>query len=149
MKINITNKQYALLIKILYLGDWMINANELEDDRNKEVDEFFSYILSFAKDFGMKDMIDEYKGQYMGSRKLEEDELVQKSIEDYDDEYFWDELTNMMADRDFHRRYSKEEIEAMGDWIAREEKRDEFVEKYGKEFEKYGLERLEVKSDNI
>jgi len=80
MKINITKKQYALLIKMLYLGDWMINAIKLPDDRNREVDEFFSYILSFAKEFGMEDMTDEDEGEFSASRELDEDDLVPSPI---------------------------------------------------------------------
>lgn len=149
MKINISKKQYALLIKILYLGDWMINSSKLPDNRNKEVDEVFSYILSFAKEFGMKDMVDKYEGKLLPSRNLEEDELVQTSTEGYDNENFWDELIHRMAERDFLRKYSKEEINAMEDWIERAGKKDEFVEKYAEEFGENGVDRLEVKNDNI
>ncbi|PIZ74793.1 hypothetical protein COY07_00120 [Candidatus Peregrinibacteria bacterium CG_4_10_14_0_2_um_filter_43_11] len=144
MKINITKKQYALLIKMLYLGDWMINAIKLPDDRNREVDEFFSYILSFAKEFGMEDMTDEDEGEFSASRELDEDDLVQESMEAYNEETFWDELIDRLAERDFHRKYSTAEIRAMKDWIERAGHTDEFRDKYAEEFEKNGLDRLEI-----
>lgn len=145
MKINITKKQYAFLIKMLYLGGWMINAIKLPDDRNKEVDEAFSYMLSFAKEFGMEDMVNKDEDEFSGSRKLEEDELIETSRENYNEENFWDELIHRMAERDFLRKYTKKEIEAMKDWIERAGKKDEFVEKYAEEFGENGLDRLEIK----
>lgn len=149
MKINLTKKQYALLIKMLYLGDWMINAIKVEDERNKEVDELHSYILSFAKEYGMENMADKNEGGFFPSGAMDEDELVEESRENYNGEIFWEELIDRLAERDFRRKYSGKEIQAMKDWIERAGHKDEFTEKYAEEFEENGLNRLEISNDVI
>lgn len=53
MKIPFTKKQYENLLKLVYLGNWVANANRT-DDRIEKYEEMESYIFSFAKDFGME-----------------------------------------------------------------------------------------------
>lgn len=53
MKINFTKKQYQDLLRLVYLGNWMANANRTEDEI-KSLNELEGYIFSFAKDFGMR-----------------------------------------------------------------------------------------------
>ncbi len=147
MKINITKKQYALLIKMLYLGDLMINSHELPDDRSNEIDEVFNYILSFAKEFGMEDMISEYEGKLFPSGKIDQDELVQESIESYDDEVFWDELIDRMAGKEILNKYTEKEIINV-EWLGIEDEKEKIREKYFNEFKKNGLSTLEINTNN-
>ena len=142
MKINITKKQYETLAKIVYLGNWMANANRTgtkDDPHMKEYEEISGYIFSLAPEFGFSKNFE---------HDLECDEYgkiteVHRFHEEYDEEIFWDELCEALGERDFFRKYSNEERENMN----QEEhfvKLQECIIYYENEAEEYGIERLEI-----
>ena len=58
MKINITKKEYRLLLDILSIADWVMNAYQTEDDpRTKPYEDLEQKFLSYAKDFGFENLI--------------------------------------------------------------------------------------------
>lgn len=147
MEIKLTKEQYENLIKIIHLGDWMANAihdGSKEDPTDEKLEEIEDYIYSFAKEFGLENFIeyDEKHKKYFPTNEL--DELVQKYIDEYDDYCFWDELFYRMSDRDFERTYSREEISKM-EIRERFEKEEPFRNKWDKEINDHGIERLEIK----
>ena len=56
----------------------------------------------------------------------------------------WEELADMLGERDFFRKYTKEEIEKMSD-EERFTKRMECEDTWEEEFENNGIERLVLK----
>lgn len=56
MEIKFTKEQYEALIKMLYLGNCMINGVRV--DRIKEFDDIENYLFSFAGDFGLENHVD-------------------------------------------------------------------------------------------
>jgi hypothetical protein len=148
MEIKLTNEQYENLLKIVYLGNWMINAirsgNE-GDEQIEKYNEIEQHIFSFAKDAGLEKYIefDEKYNQFFPTVELEEDSEIQKYLEDYNDEIFWQELADKLGTRDFIRKYGIEAIEKM-DPEERFLKHQEFIIKYEEEFEKNGIENLEI-----
>jgi hypothetical protein len=149
MEIKLTKEQYENLIKLVYLGNWMINAirsGAEGDERIGKYDNIAQYIYSFAKDAGLEKYIefDKEFNQFFSTREFEEDTDINQYIEEYDDELLWDELINRLARRDFIKEYGEETIKKM-DWRERIEKEHPFIEKYAKEFEKHGIENLEIK----
>lgn len=150
MKINLTKKQYESLVKIVYLGNWMANSihnGTKEDPGLKEYNKIEQYIFSFAKDFGFKG-IEKYnnKPEYGPTRKFEESKELEEIREKYDEENFWEELLYRLADRDFEKKYSREEIKKM-EMLELFEKQEEFRGKWGREFEKYGIDRLNIENN--
>jgi len=89
MKINLTKKQYVLLIKILYLGTWMANAHRT-DDKIEEFEEFEQYILSFSKNFGMEDSVEYDEGlkMFFLTEEFINNSGVQELIDEYDNDTF-------------------------------------------------------------
>ena len=77
MKIKLTKKQYKNLLKLVYLGNWMVNSirsgNE-GDERIKKYDEIEQYIFSFAKEAGLKKYIefDKEFNQFFPTPEFEE-----------------------------------------------------------------------------
>jgi hypothetical protein len=145
MEIKLTKEQYESLLKLVYLGNWMINAIRLEDDRVKKYDEIEQYIFSFAKDAGLEKYIefDKEYNKFFPTREFEEDPELERYREEYEDEVFWDELADRLGARDFIREYGMEAIEKM-DPEERFIKEQEFIIKYEEEFEKNGLANLEL-----
>ena len=95
MEIKFTKEQYENLIKLVYLGNWMVNAirggaeNEV---RVKKYDDMEKYVFSFAKDFGLDNFVeyDEEHKEYFATRELEEETDIAQYIQDYDENAFWD-----------------------------------------------------------
>ena len=146
MKINLTKRQYWNLIRATYMADWMANAiceaGMKGDDGIKEIRD---YVFSFAKEMGYEDFA-EYSGdmgKYYATFDLDDDPSIRRLIERYDERAFWDEIVERLGERDFFDKYTKEKIQKMND-DERFAKRMECEDKWGKEFEKYGIERLEI-----
>lgn len=143
MKINLTKKQYESLAKAVYLGNWMANANRIgqpEDPNLKDYEEISDYIFSLAQEFGFtKDFEHDLECSECNHGNTELDDIR----EEYDRETFWDELCEILGERDFLRKFSKEEIEKM----SQEEyfmKFQECVIFYEQEVGEYGVERLDI-----
>lgn len=149
MNIEFTREQYERLIRLVYLGNWMVNANRSNrkgDEQIKEYNDMEQYIFSFAKNAGLSDLIEydkELKG-FFPTRKFDEDAEVGKYREEYDDHAFWDGLFYQFYERDFTRAYTRKEILAM-DIHELFEKEEPFRQKWDNEIIKHGIERLEIK----
>lgn len=148
MKIEFTKEQFENLMKLVYLGNWMANANRTDDTR-KKYEDLEGYVFSFAKDFGLEKYVDDEeadKGKFFPTRFFEEETDVDEIRGEYDDESFWSELPNRLGERDFFRKYSKDEREKM----TRDErflKMQECIIKWEDELEDNGIEKLEAKKN--
>lgn len=142
MKINFTNAQYERLLGLVYIGNWIINANELQSDivgEYKKYDDLLWYIGSFAKDFGCKNLVDiqwdkTYPSWFLEGKMLE-------YVSEYEDEYFRDELADKMATKELLEIHGAEKINKM----SREEYfilHDRLVDKWSDEFMENGLENV-------
>jgi len=148
MEIKLTREQYENLLKLIYLGNWMINAirsGAEGDERIKKYDEIEQYIFSFAKEAGLEKYIkfDKECNEFFPTWKFEFETDIEQYRQEHDNEIFWDELTYRLARRDFIKQYGEEVIKKM-DQKERLEKEQPFIEKYEKEFEENGLENLEI-----
>ncbi|MFH1030794.1 MAG: hypothetical protein V1770_06080 [bacterium] len=146
MQIEFTKEQYLKLMKLVYFGNWVVNATRNPNEQLEEYREIENYIFSFASEFGFDDFVDEEekdKGIFYPTRIFEEETDIPELLEYYENEVFWEELIDRMGDRDFLREYGEAAIEEM----APEErfvKAMEFQQKYDEEFEENGIERLDV-----
>jgi len=144
MKINFTKEQYETLIKIVYMGNGIVNAVD-ESSEDNEFTAMEEYIFSFAKNVGLEHLVDhdETENKYYPSEKLEEDEEIIEYIQSYDDNIFWEKLIFNLTRRDMENKYGIETVEKMSD----EEgfaKGQPIAEKYEKEFSKNGLTNLKI-----
>ncbi len=147
MKIRFTKDQYKNLIKLVYLGNWMINAVRLIDNQIKKYNDLEQYILSFAKEFGLEKYIefDEEYEKFISTIDIEEDPELEEYRNDYDEEVFWQEMAIRLGSRDFVRQYGEEAIIKM-DQKERFLKEQQHIITYEEEFEKNGIENLEALS---
>lgn len=146
MKINITKKQYWDLLRATYMADWMANAIcEADMKQDKGIKEIRNFVFSFAKDFGYEKYAeyDDYLKDYVATLDLDDEPEVRELIDRYDEHSFWEEATELLGERDYFEKYTKEELETM----THEERIDKLWEceaKWGEEFEKHGIDRLRV-----
>ena len=144
IEIKFTKKQYEDLIKMVYLGDWMINSVRF-DNIIEKYNETEQHIYSFAKDAGLDKYIkfDSELNRFSPTSELEDDEEIDEYIEEYDNANFWEGLIYRLARRDVIEKYGEKAIEKM---TSKEllEKGDPFVEKYKDEFEKNDTKNLKI-----
>ena len=103
MKINITKKEYRLLLDILYLGEWMLTAHDQEEaPEKKQYQDVVQKFYSYAEEMGYENLIkaDKALNKYFETMEYEESSQVNEIIENYDNATFWDELVSGLALRD-------------------------------------------------
>ncbi len=136
--------QYATLLKLAYVGNWIANAHQdgcNDHPHRTEYDELQDYLFAKAPDFGLGEVARCEGGVCGPTWSFEQGAGVQELIDEYDEETFWQELCDRLGERDFLDRYSRTDIEKM--------EPEEYFEKldtcravYEDEAEEYGLERM-------
>ena len=142
MQLNLTPKQYAILIKLVYLGNLVVNSRLSPDERLPEFGEVEKLVYTqaggLAEEMGLRR---DETGRLLLSASLEE-ELTQ-IIDDYEEECFWDQLSQRLAYRDLLEELGEEALEKMPP-RERAEALYRREERYDREFEESGLEDLRL-----
>lgn len=137
MEFQLGPEEYRRLIELVYLGEWMTNAQHDPEHQDEGATDILQRLLSAQAVDGV--------GRDVESRKyyLEDswaDRLYDHYVLDYDDHVFWDELVERLAQRDLAR-----ERGVGPESIDREENLGELrpiEERYRRELEQHGLERF-------
>lgn len=147
MNINLTQREYRLLLDVIFLADWVLTGHDAdrisEDDRYQML---FQKLYSYANEMGSGDLVEVVteSNSYAPTRKYEEESGVFELIEDYDDATFWEELIERLAERDVYAglpENKKARLDAEEYW----RRAAPFERKYQSEFGRHGLERLVIK----
>jgi hypothetical protein len=145
MELSFTKKQVEFMVYSLYLGSWVSCRDEEESVLTKEIESLEQYVLGFAYNMKWFDWIDydRSSGTYIIKPEREED-LLSSVIDRYDDEVFWEELKSRLAYKDLLAVHGQEALAKKG---AAElfKLRMQEEERYEKEFEARGLEKLGLK----
>ena len=131
------------MAKVVYLGNWMANANRIgqdDDPRLDEYEEIADLVFSYASKFGFPKDLENELEIADGMETTE----VSRLHEEYDEETFWEELSGRLGTREFYRKYSRKELEGMTQ-SERFIKLQECVIAWEEEVNEHGLERLEIK----
>ncbi len=146
MKIELTKEQLERLVKLVYLGNWLANSWRNEDVI-EEYDEVESLVLNEANKHGFSEYseLDDVEKKYVPSHELEE--KMTELVDFYNDNTFWDQLIFRMADRDYVRKYGDDALDELETERGMEREKP-LLEKYEKEFNEHGLDRIEVRRDN-
>ena len=147
MKINITKKEYRLLLDILYLGEWMLTAHDQEEaPEKKQYQDVIQKFYSYAEEMGYENLIkaDKALNKYFETMEYEENSQVNEIIENYDNATFWDELVSGLALRDAQEIEGNDAFNKMSP-----EERIQLLypleEKYHEEFMANDLANLQIK----
>lgn len=149
MAINIefSEDQYKTLLKLSYLGNWMINSFQT-DDNEDDCDALESYIFSFADEVGLEQYVDTENGNQRSYPSSELEDELNIYIDRYNDDVFWDELVERLAWRDFTKRYREEEIKKMTH-SERLHNINPLIKKYSDEFSESGIDNIILKQDLV
>ena len=143
MKINYTKKEYRLLLDMVEMAEWVLNAHKTNpSDEIKKFSEIYQKILSYAKDMGFENLIvyDKDLEGYFATAEYEESEHM-RYIEEFEDDVFWDALPNRLAVRDLVKQVGEKKYEEM-EFVERATKLVELESVYYDELEEHGIDNL-------
>ena len=147
MHIELTKEQMKEMLIAAMFYSWIRGGlADAKGEDFKEYERLQAYLLKAAKENGHSNMVEEFRGGLLPSDGLSG--LVDSVIEEYDEDVFWHELVLRLGKRDFYRTVTPEENEEMRkkEWLP--ERVHELYEKYEKEFEDHGVERMTLETGN-
>ena len=144
MEVKLTKEQFKEMLLAAMFYSWVRGG--LADGKGEDFqkyEELENYLLEIAKDNGSGDLVEKFQGHPGPTDELSE--LFENTMEEYDDDTFWHELVTRMGRRDFWKTVTPEEKKEIKkqEWLP--ERVHEFYDKYEKEFEENGIDRLEIK----
>ena len=142
MQLSINREQYAALVDLLYLADWMLHAHEIEDTpETAPYRAIIRSILAHAREMQAQELADRIEGEPVPSRVVED--RMQPIIEAYDGRTMWDELSFALGRRDAERSLGRDALQEMPA-NQRVEALLKHEESWENEFHQHGLERIVV-----
>lgn len=113
-KVEFTKEQFENLLKMAYVGNWVINSHRLDEDLIEKFEDLQAYLFAQAKSFGLEHLADEtIDDEACPSDELEDSEEMMGYIDEYDNETFWNQLCDRLALRDACNKYGEEAIKNM------------------------------------
>jgi hypothetical protein len=146
MKIELTKQQLASLAKLVYMGNWLANSWRT-DDVVQEFDEIESLVLNAAARNGLEEYVEYDEDEKTAFPSAELEEKMADMVDFYNDNTFWDHLIYRMADRDYARKYGDDALNELTTEKGMEREKP-LLDKYEKEFNENGIDRLEIRRDN-
>lgn len=143
MKIFFSKQQFQSLLRLAYLGEWLAHACDTGGEEPDDLSEIEQYLMSFAHDFGLDDIIEHDSDTETYYPTVEFEESLSRYIDDYNDDIFWEELAHRLAARDFLEFYGQDAVFRMSS-EERMEKQTPFLEKYEDELADNGLDNLRL-----
>ena len=146
MEIKLTKRQYEVLMRLVYLGNWVVNGFHAED-ADEETDALENSIYGKARDFSLDKLVfyDEENDGWYPTNETEDQWLL--GLDDYKNDMFWEELEYRLADRDLVAQYGEIQVDHM-DPETRSKMETEIVDRYYEEFIKNGLKNLVLMRPN-
>ena len=133
MKIELTKREFRLLLDLVYTGNWVMNSQRGQD-RINEYDRLQSFIFSHCRETDMAELAAFIKNDYLPSAKYTTGG-IHEAIMDYEDTVFFNILAEELARRD---------LDGLDvDGVNRNEL-DELTERYAEEFANNGIENVVV-----
>ncbi len=136
--LRLRGSEYEQLLKTVYLGNWLLAS--WQPGRDRDIEKLESKIFSYASSAGLGKYADYDRETEMFSPAdaLHEMPEINAAISDYDDETFWQELSDRLAARELADKAAglegKERFAAL--WDA--------ADRYEYEFEENGIEDVFV-----
>jgi len=131
MHIDLSNKEFRMLLDMVYLGNWVLNSTR-GDDRFKEYDDLESKLFALCRTNGMDILAEDWNDTVIPSKAYEAGG-IQQVIALYEDNVFYEILAEELSRRDMG--YADITEENYAEIIGR-------MDQYMQEFEKSGLDRL-------
>ncbi len=142
MDLKLNRAQYETLLRLVYLGNWVVNGFK-DKDKEQATDDLENYVYARARDFGLGDRIfydEDADAHFLTS---EQEEAWMEELDGYKNDVFWDELMYRLADRDLVARFGEANVDSMNS-EERAKMENELADQYYKEFDTNGLDNLKL-----
>ncbi|HEV8052624.1 MAG TPA: hypothetical protein VGP47_09015 [Parachlamydiaceae bacterium] len=136
--IKFTKDQFEALLKLVYIGNWVINAGRTTDTI-KEFNELDKYLFSKTSLFGLEELSDEEEPCYP-TGDFESGE-VRDHIDNYNAQTFWEVLAEELTIKLLKAQYSEKDIKNM-DQMQRVNLVLNMEDEIQMDFQKNGLNNL-------
>lgn len=98
MNLELSQREFRLLLDMIYIGNWILNSTRY-DDRIEEYDDLQEKFFSMCRRTELDSLVTAYMGHYFPSKAYEEGG-IHEAIADYEDAVFFDILAEELARRD-------------------------------------------------
>ncbi|MGI6028308.1 MAG: hypothetical protein ACOX81_02725 [Candidatus Heteroscillospira sp.] len=133
MNIELTNREFRLLLDMAYIGNWVLNSTRGED-RIVEYDNLQEKLFAHCAPQSMGSLIQLWRGHIYPSREYE-DGGIHEAIADYEDSMFFDILAEEMARRDMvSEQLNQDDLQEL----------QRRMEEYISEFERNGIQNISL-----
>jgi hypothetical protein len=130
---------------MLLIADWVLTAHETEPDPAKEpFAAIRKKVLAYHKDMGMEDAFryEAKEDEYFETSEYEEQSRHMQYIRQYDEQSFWSEFADRLAQRDLAEQLKRQTGSL--DEPTRLTKLFELVERYEEELAENGLDNVRL-----
>ena len=131
MQIELNQRQFRLLLDMVYIGNWVLNSTRGED-RFKEYDDLESKLFALCRSNGMKILAQDWEGTVVPSQAYAEGG-IHEAIAYYEDNIFYEILAEELSRRDMN--YPEITDENYAEILGR-------MDHYMTEFQHSGLDHL-------
>lgn len=131
MDIRLTNKEFRLLLDLVYIGNWVLNSTRGED-RFAPYDDLESKLFALCRNNGMKVLVEKWNGTDVPS-KAYCDGGIHEAIAFYEDNVFYEILAEELSRRDME--YPEINEDNYDEIVGR-------MNRYMSEFQASGLDHL-------
>jgi hypothetical protein len=148
MKDTFAPKEYRQLLELVHLGMWAVTGYQGDDTpAAKRYAALDQRLLQMADQFGCAEFAEQNPdGTWQPSAKLAEDEKVRDLQSEFQNDVFWHELVQRLADRELGGESAKRAMDTPG--LEPPPSSDDLLKKiedrYWKEFEKNDLANVVV-----
>jgi hypothetical protein len=149
--IELTRREYLSLLTVVEIADWVLHAFSVrEPPETKRYRDLEQKLFGYAEAFGMADLMekDPKTGHWYPTAEFEDQSPGMEFIELFEDNTFWDELIERLATRDAVRESGEDEWGKLSH-LERLRRKDSRVERYAREFENHGIERIEIAGSEL
>lgn len=148
MKAAFTPKEYRQLLELVHLGMWAVTAYQGEDTpAAKRYYGLDQRLMEMAREFGCAHLVESRPdGTLQPSAALAEEERLRDLQSEFQNDVFWHELVNRLADRDLAGEQQRRTMETPGvePPPSTDERLKKIEERYWQEFEKNDLANVVV-----
>ena len=148
MKIHFSKKEYRLLLDMIQIAGWVLNAHSVDKEDFKATEHYQALsqkIKAYAKEAGCEDLItfDKTLEQYFATYDYEMEGEYMEFVKAFEEDSFWEHLIQKLAERDF----LDQTPESVGEKMSNEEvmiRLEEHRGPYEEEFSEYGIDNLQI-----
>ena len=100
MQIDLSKRQFRMLLDMVYIGNWVLNSTRGED-RFREYDDLESKLFALCRGQGMEVLAQDWEGTVVPSQAYAEGG-IHEAIAYYEDNIFYEILAEELSRRDMN-----------------------------------------------